>query len=81
MQFVQFLVWLPDAAKKGIESGIIPSDHYQRSPIVYEQYYQDITFARTIYHTVLFIIILIALYLLIKIFRALSKPTLREMIQ
>jgi len=39
MQIVQFMLWLPLEGRDGVESGIIPSDHYQRSPIIYEQYF------------------------------------------
>jgi hypothetical protein len=36
MQVVQFMLWLPSDARVEIEKGIIPDDHYQRSPIIYE---------------------------------------------
>ena len=62
MQVVQFMLWLPIEGRVEIEKGIIPSNHYQRSPIIYEEYFQDISFARTIYHTVLFFIAMLVFY-------------------
>jgi hypothetical protein len=54
LSIVQFLAWLPWPARTSIEEAIIPKDYYQYSPIVYEQYYYDIVFARTIYQPILF---------------------------
>ena len=62
MQVVQFMLWLPIEGRQGVESGIIPSNHYQRSPIVYEQYFEDVTFARTIYHTIIFFFVMFVFY-------------------
>lgn len=52
---MQFLEWLPWEARQSIEDAILPGNLYQQSPLVYTQYFQDIVFARTIYHAILFL--------------------------
>jgi uncharacterized protein HemY len=81
MHLVQFMEWLPIQARNAIELGIIPSNHYQRSPIVYEQFWIDISFARAIYHTVLFLVAMFALYWLIRLIKALRRPTMSNITQ
>jgi hypothetical protein len=81
MNLVQFMAWLPIQARNAIEAGIIPSNHYQRSPIVYEQYWTDISFARAIYHTVLFLFAMLALYWIVTLIRALRRPTIQNIVQ
>lgn len=76
MNLVQFMAWLPLEARNGIEKAIIPDNHYQRSPIVYEQYWKDITFARAIYHVVIFLAIMFVLYWIISLIKQLRKPSL-----
>lgn len=68
-QIVQFLSWLPMEARVAIENGILPSNLYQYSPIQYEQYFTDIAYARTIYHVIIFLALMLVIYLLLKIFR------------
>jgi len=43
---------------------------------VYEQFWKDISFARAIYHTVIFLIIMLVLYWFIKLVQALRQPTI-----
>lgn len=81
MNLVQFMAWLPLEGRNAIEGAIIPSNHYQRSPIVYEQYWKDITFARTIYHTVIFLAAMVVLYWLIRLVQALRQPTIHQIMQ
>lgn len=81
MNLVQFMAWLPVQGRNAIEQGIIPSNHYQRSPIVYEQFWKDITFVRAIYHTVLFLIAMFTLYWLIRLVQALRQPTIHHVMQ
>ena len=78
MNLVQFMAWLPIQGRNAIESGIIPSNHYQRSPIVYEQFWKDISFARAIYHTVIFLVAMLALYWLIRLIQALRQPSINN---
>lgn len=81
MNLVQFMAWLPIEGRNALERAIIPENHYQRSPIVYEQFWEDITFARTIYHTVIFLWAMFALYWLIKLIRSLRQPTINNIMQ
>lgn len=67
LHIVQFLEWLPDAARIPIEKAIIPNNFYQYTPLVYQQYYQDTVFARTIYHTVLYFALFLGLWLLLHV--------------
>lgn len=79
MNLVQFMAWLPIEARNGIENAIIPLDHYQRSPIVYEQYWKDITFARTIYHTVIFLAATLLLFWIIRLIQTLRAPSINNL--
>ena len=79
MSLVQFMAWLPIEGRDAIEKGIIPPDHYQRSPIVYEQYWKDITFARAIYHTVIFLGAMLLLFWLIRLIRRLRAPSVKNL--
>lgn len=81
MNLVQFMAWLPIQGRNAIESGIIPSNHYQRSPIVYEQFWKDISFARAIYHTVIFLVAMLAMYWLIRLIQALRQPSINQVTQ
>lgn len=70
MNLVQFMAWLPLEGRESLEKAIIPPNHYQRSPIVYEQYWRDITFARTIYHTVIFLAAMLIFFWLIRLIKS-----------
>jgi hypothetical protein len=68
LHIVQFLEWLPSAARVAIEEAILPATLYQPCDLTFQQYYQDVTFARTIYFTILYFALLMALWLLVHIF-------------
>ena len=81
MQLVQFMAWLPLPARTEIEKSIYDQeDYYQRSPIVYEQYWVDINFIRAIYHTLIFLAAMVAFYFLIHIVKNFLRPRLDEII-
>lgn len=58
---------MPWSARQSIENGILPNSLYQYSPIVFEQYYKDIVFARTIYQVILYLALLFILWAIIHI--------------
>lgn len=59
LHIVQFLEWFPWAGRQSLEQSIIPTNLIQYSPIVFEQYYEDIVFTRAIYQTILYFIVLL----------------------
>lgn len=67
LHIVQFLEWLPSAARISIEDGIIPKNLYQPNHLTFQQYYEDVTFARTIYHSILFVALMFAIWLIIHV--------------
>lgn len=82
MHLVQFMAWLPQQAREQIENAIYDrEDYYQRSPIVYEQYWVDINFLRAIYHTLIFLAAMVALYMIIRLIRAIVRPRLLEIME
>ena len=77
MYLVQFMAWLPAEARAPIERSIYSQpDYYQRSPIVYEQYWTDINFIRAIYHTLIFLAAMAVFYLLLRIINSIYRPQL-----
>ena len=77
MHIVQFMAWLPMPGRKSIENSIYNRrDYYQRSPIVYEQFWEDINFIRTIYHTLIFLAAMVVFYFILRFIRNLVRPRL-----
>ena len=68
LHIVQFLEWLPSAARTSIESGILPANLYQPCSLIFQQYYEDVAFARTVYHAILFIGLTLVIWVIIHVF-------------
>jgi len=68
LHIVQFIEWLPSAARTSIESGILPANLYQPCSLIFQQYYEDVAFARTVYHAILFIGLTLVIWVIIHVF-------------
>lgn len=65
MTRIEHLNYFTDGNRRAIEAAILPNNHHQRSPHIFEQYHTDITFMRGVYPILFLNIIYILYYVLV----------------
>lgn len=65
MRRMEHLNYCTDEHRKAIEGAILPKNHHQLSPHIFEQYHTDITFIRGIYPILFLNIIYVVYYILV----------------